>query len=378
MEFPMARKRLSLREFTTGARTLLGILTPRYALSGPRSVALSLANICNTNCIMCDCHSPLLHDHPELVNIPETPFMDSALFERIIRESRAMGAYRVVLAGFGDPSLHPDFDRMLEVMMQLDMEPYVLTNGLALDDKRVAIWAGIRAHFRFSLHAGDVETWLRVHPGGTVRQYERLSRAIKTLAASGVPRVSAMHVIHKHNFDHVREMVEHAREHGLRSILFRPVRAQGPLAPVVLGPQEQEQLRRDLAVCLPLAESYGIHTNLREYLESNLLIAEGALQTSDLYRKIPCYIGWIYAEFDPDGTLRPCIFSQLEMGRMGETRLRDIWHSPRYQSFRREARTMPQRGRLVKGCRCHACCMTKYNINMYNLLHLKSLKYTDA
>jgi MoaA/NifB/PqqE/SkfB family radical SAM enzyme len=304
--------------------------------------------------------------------------MDSALFEQIIRESRELGAYRVVLGGFGDPALHPHFDRMLEVMMRLNMEPYVLTNGLALDEKRVETWATKRAHFRFSLHAGDVETWLRVHPGGTARQFERVSRAITALAASGVPRISAMHVIHKDNCNRVREMVEHARAHGVRHVLFRPVRAEGPLAAVVLSPEEQERLRRDLAACLQLAESYGIRTNLREYLENNLFIDEGALQTAELYHRIPCYIGWLYAEFDADGTLRPCLLSQIEMGRLGDKSLREIWHSPRYYNFRREARTMPTRGRLVKGCHCHACCMAKYNVNVYNLLHFKSLKYSDA
>jgi MoaA/NifB/PqqE/SkfB family radical SAM enzyme len=369
----------NFRALTSGARTLLGILLSRYAPSGPRSVALSIANVCNTNCMMCDCHSPLL-DHQENPSAsPGAPFMEPGLFERIIRESHSLGAYRVVLAGFGDPSLHPDFDRMLDIMMKLGMEPYVLTNGLALDEKRATIWAGKRAHFRFSLHAGDIETWLRVHPGGSVRQYERLSRAIKTLAGSGMARVSAMHVIHKYNFNGIREMVEHAREHGLRSILFRPVRAQGSLKAVVLSGEEEEQLCRNIAEALQLAESYGIHTNLRDYLENNLYIETGVLQTSKLYRRIPCYIGWIYAEFDPDGTLRPCIFSQLEMGKMGEKSLRDIWQSPRYAAFRREARSMPRRGgSLVRGCRCHACCMTKYNINVYNLLHLKSVQYADA
>jgi MoaA/NifB/PqqE/SkfB family radical SAM enzyme len=367
-----------LREVTSGARALIGIITSRYVLAGPRTVALNVANVCNTNCLMCSCHSPLLQNSPESAKGQETPFMDGSLFEQIVRESRALGAFRVVLCGYGDPALHPRFDRMLEVMGQLDMEPYVLTNGLALDEARVRIWATKRAHFRFSLHAGDVETWLRVHQGGRAGQFERVTRAIRALTASGVPRVSAMHVIHKANFNRVRAMIEHARDNGVREILFRPVRAEGPLAPVVLDPEEQEHLRRQLADCLPLAEGNGIRTNIREYLENNLFIDQGALQTADLYRKIPCYIGWIYGEFDLDGTLRPCIYSRIEMGRVGASSLREIWHSPRYRDFRREARTMPKRGSPVQGCRCHACAMAKYNVNLYNLLHLKSLKYSEA
>ena len=374
----VAKVRQRFREFTTGARVLLGLATARYPLSGPRSVALNLANVCNTNCLMCPGHSPLLRDTPELSKLGDVPFMDSALFEQIIRESRGMGTYRVVLGGAGDPALHPSLDSMLELMMRLNMEPYVLTNGLALDDKRVGIWATKRAHFRFSLHAGDLDTWLRVHPGGTAVQFERLSRAIGALAAAGVPRVSTMHVIHKNNCKHVREMVEHAHAHGVRNVLFRPVRAEGALASVVLSPEEEEHLRRDMAACLALADSYGIRTNLREYLENKLFTDDGAVQTTALYRQIPCYIGWLYAEFDIDGMLRPCLLSQIEMGRLGERSLREIWRSPRYHAFRREGRTMPTRGRLVKGCRCHACCMAKYNVNVYNLLHLKSLKYGDA
>ena len=368
----------SFRELVTGARTLLSILCARPALSGPRSVALNPTNVCNTNCIMCSCHSPLLTSEKEFRVLGDVPFMDARIFEQIIRESRALGTYRVVLGGFGDPALHPKFDGMLELMKRLNMEPYVLTNGLALDETRVKLWARQRAHFRFSLNAGDIETWLRVHPGGTARQFERLSHAIRELAASGAPRISAMHVIHKDNFHRVREMIEFARAHGVRHVLFRPVRAEGPLAPVVLSPDEQEQLRRDLAACLPLAEGYGIRTNLRQYIENNLFIEEGALRTTDLYRKVPCYIGWLYAEFDVDVTLRPCLLSQIEMGKIGEASLREIGHSPRYYDFRREARTMPVCGRLVKGCHCHACCMAKYNVNVYNLLHFKSLKVSDA
>ena len=39
---------------------------------------------------------------------------------------------------------------------------------------------------------------------------------------------------------------------------------------------------------------------------------------------------------------------------------------------------MPRRGTPVKGCLCGACCMTKFNQNLYNLLHLKSLRFGEA
>jgi MoaA/NifB/PqqE/SkfB family radical SAM enzyme len=304
--------------------------------------------------------------------------MDPALFETIVRESREMGAFRVVICGEGEPTLHPKFDRMLDLVTRLEMEPYVITNGIGIDHTRAKIWASMRAHFRFSIHAGDVETWLSVHPSGSSKDFENLSRVIKMLASAKTPHVSTMHVIHKGNYLQVRQMVEHAKELGVKEILFRPVRAEGAFTKVVLSPKEEDELGCRLKLSLELAERYGIRTNLQEYIENNLHIRSGRLNTMLLYRKIPCYIGWIYGEFDIDGTMTPCLNSERVMGCAGREPLSDIWHSQRYWSFRRESRSLPKRSKPVKGCKCDSCVMVKYNLNIYNFLHLKSLKYSNA
>ena len=177
----------NLKDMISGARALLGIATSRWVFSGPRSVALAISNPCNTSCLMCWYHSLLLRGagsgdtHQPSVRSQEPPYMDLAVLETIVRESHAMGAFRVVLCGEGEPTLHPHFDCILELVTQLNMEPYVITNGLAVDEARAKFWATKRAHFRFSIHAGDEETWLRVHPFGRPRQFEHLSRVIKLL-----------------------------------------------------------------------------------------------------------------------------------------------------------------------------------------------------
>jgi hypothetical protein len=39
---------------------------------------------------------------------------------------------------------------------------------------------------------------------------------------------------------------------------------------------------------------------------------------------------------------------------------------------------LPRRSEPVEGCECRACCMAQYNVNVHNLLHLKSFKYESA
>ncbi len=373
-----------LRDLASGMKVLLGILSRRRVFTGPRSVGLTIANVCDTDCLMCGAHSPLLKKSPVPDTMPtpafyiRQPFMADSLFEACVQECHDMGTFRLVLGGNGEPALHPRFDNMLGLMRRFHMEPYLLTNGISLDSARVKIWAATPGHFRFSLHAGDPETWARVHPRNKPEQFEHLSRHIKELAAAGVPKVSTMHVIQKANFRQVRRMVEHAREVGVKEILFRPARADGGLSEVVPTAEEEQELHREIPQCLKLAESYGIHTNLAEYLATNLYSHQGKLDTWPLYKKIPCYVGYLHAEIDLDGTLIPCIFSKRVMGKVGVDRLWNIWDSPPYRAYRLEGRAMPRRGTPVKGCLCGACCMVKFNQNLYRLLHLKSLRYGDA
>jgi wyosine [tRNA(Phe)-imidazoG37] synthetase (radical SAM superfamily) len=374
-----------LRDITSGALSLLGIITSKHVFAGPRSIALAISDVCNTNCVMCWPHSPLIRSSEKLQaseqlysNPRSSMYMDPKLLETILRECRQMGTFRAVLGGHGDPSLHPQFDSMLDLMMQLEMEPYVLTNGLSLTERRARLWSSMQAHFRFSIHAGDRETWVSVHPSGTPKQFDRLSNMIKLLVASGKPHVSNMHVISKANFRNIRAMVEHAHQIGVKEVLFRPVRVQGALSEVVLSVEEEVELHKELRDCLKLAENYGIRSNLKEYLENNLYIQSGVMQTYHLYCKIPCYIGWIYAEFDIDGTMTPCLYSTRVMGRAGEQKIGEMWHSSDYWAFRREARKMPQSGKPVKGCSCNACCMAKYNVNIHNLLRFRKFNYGGA
>jgi organic radical activating enzyme len=103
-------------------------------------VTLAISGVCNSNCLMCSCHSPLL----EPKGVAAEPYMEPRIFESIVRECRAMGTFRIALCGDGEPTLHPQFDDVLKLMARLGVEPYVIANGLALDDTRLELWASLR------------------------------------------------------------------------------------------------------------------------------------------------------------------------------------------------------------------------------------------
>lgn len=373
------------RNYINGARCVLGLLSRRFVFGGPRSIALLLSAECNSRCIMCWFHSPLLGVKNEPAGSPRQPhssrnlFMDYELCEAIIRETHEMGTARVILGGWGSPGLHPQIERILSLLVGLEMAPYLITNGLAIDEQRARAWAQLPVHFRFSMHAGDPETWLRIHSGGSLKQYELLEKVIRLLASGGRARVSIMHAIQKDNFRRMREMVEHAHRLGVGQVLFLPVQAEGIIASSVLLSEEEEgvELPQELDRALKRAEELGLHTNLAEYIATRRFIRNGVADTSGLYRRIPCYVGWVYSEFHIDGSMRPCEYSSVELGKAGQQEIRKMWFSPTYERFRREGRDLPLRDTEVTGCNCGKCTMAKFNLNIHALLHIKSRRYDE-
>ncbi|MFC1849533.1 radical SAM protein [candidate division CSSED10-310 bacterium] len=356
---------------------MLGIISRKWVFGGPRLVALIISKTCNSRCVMCWYHSPLFGEKTARnQDLDPATFMDYNLCEDIIRELQMMGTLRVVLGGHGEPTLHPQFERILDLLLDLRMNPYVISNGLTLNVHRAKLWASKGAYFRFSIHAGDVETWLKIHPECSTSQFEEISRCIQVIAASNSAKVALMHAIQRPNFRHIPQMIEHARTLGVRELLFFPVRTDRTLHQIALLPDEEKELASELQTCQQRAEKYEIRTNLLQFLANNHLIRAGQLHTAQLYQNIPCYIGWLYSEFDIDGQMRSCENSDVDMGYAGQQSIGEIWHSPRYRSFRQEALMMPQRRTFIPGCVCKSCPMFQFNINVHNLFHFKKIRET--
>lgn len=370
-----------LRDVRSGLRSLLGIVGRKQVFGGPRLVTLLLSKRMQQPMPDVLVSFPLL-DAAEGMTGSErcSPgtcgpgFMDLQLCETIIRQAHEMGTFRFILGGHGEPLLHPHFTDILDLLLDLGKAPYIITNGLCLDDCYARALADKPVQIRISMHAGDIETWLRVHPASSASQFAVIARAIKTLTLSKRARVSLLHVIQRTNCRHVTKMIEHARDLGVKEVQFFPVRAQGPLTRVLPDSGEERELRNNLQTCLKLAAACNIKTNIEDYLSTNRYIQTGVPDTTNLYRRIPCYIGWTYTEFDTDGTMRPCENSHLVMGKAGETPLKELWYSDRYRVFRSEALN----SRPVDGCLCSECSMNKFNINIYNLFHLRSVDYSSA
>lgn len=118
--------------------------------SYPRRLVLELTNACNLNCIMCGRNAadfkPTMFDMDVFRSLE--PIMDT------IEE--------VTLMGWGEPTIHPHFIDMLEIINKHNARKYFCTNGMNLKKIRNAIFDYNVDVFAVSLDGATDETNSRI------------------------------------------------------------------------------------------------------------------------------------------------------------------------------------------------------------------------
>jgi MoaA/NifB/PqqE/SkfB family radical SAM enzyme len=157
-------------------------LTPQKTSTadyGPRRLTVELTNICNLHCSYC------LRDEDALYHNPAN-FLPVELFARVTRDARdSMGIAQVMFTG-GEPTLHPDFGKLLAAVAALDLKCSFVTNGWHFErvwplliEHREAV-----THVSFSLDGATREAHDHWRGEGS---FERVVRAFSRCWANNFP-----------------------------------------------------------------------------------------------------------------------------------------------------------------------------------------------
>ncbi len=146
---------------------------------GPRRLSIELTNICNLHCSYC------LRDEDALYHTPAN-FLSIDLLQKIFSEGRAvMGLTNVGFTG-GEPTLHPQFARVLDLAADHRLKFSFVTNGWHFE----RIWPTVLAHrdsitnIAFSLDGATREDHDYWRGEGS---FVRLARAFSRCFGNGVP-----------------------------------------------------------------------------------------------------------------------------------------------------------------------------------------------
>ena len=141
-------------------------------------------------------------------------------FETAIREAKPLGLSGLKLTG-GEPLLHPEFPRLLEIVRREELRLVVETNGLLCTPEIAAeIAKSPRRFVSVSIDGADAVSheWVR----GVAGSFEAACAAVRHLAAAGIhPQV--IFSVMRGNVDQVEAIVRLAEDLGAASLKFNVV-----------------------------------------------------------------------------------------------------------------------------------------------------------
>jgi len=132
------------------------------------AVNMEWTSKCNARCAMCPQHA-----------IERPALMTQPTFDRVLQRLDDARVFRVVVAGYGEPTTHPRFMRFVSAVGEHPARFDMATNGQALDAARLQHVDGKLGLMLVSFSSIDPNVYGRVHRN---LDHERVKRNIRTAA----------------------------------------------------------------------------------------------------------------------------------------------------------------------------------------------------
>ena len=276
---------------------------------------------------------------------------------RVLRQGRELGAAQLGFSG-GEPLMRDDLEIMVAEAHKLGYYSNLITSGIGLNEKRIAAFkeSGLE-HIQLSFQDStrEMNDFL-----SSTKTFELKRKVAKLIKQYDYPMVLNC-VLHRHNIDHVQQILEMAEAMGAEYVELANTQYYGwayvnrdQLLPA------RDQLKR--------AEE--VTNRFRERIGDKMRIF---FVVPDYYEERPkaCMNGWgaLFLTVTADGLALPChearMLPGLEFPNVREHDLGWIWYdSPGFNAYRGDAwmkepcRSCPEKVKDFGGCRCQAYMLT--------------------
>jgi MoaA/NifB/PqqE/SkfB family radical SAM enzyme len=318
---------------------------------GPSWVQIGITEHCNYRCGMCWAHSNRLPKQHRNHVLPRE------CFERLIDQFSEMGTQRLDIGGTGEPLLHPDALEMLQYVKAAGIHCVLITNGSRLTPEMCDAFVEIGLDsLNVSLNSAADETHRRI-TAGPVGERSRIVQMLRYLRGSRArreaakPGISVSFIVQRDNWSEITDIAEEAIQLGLNNVEFAPLGINEASRELALSPEEECEVRLRMDLAQAMLDKAGLTTNARHYLS----YTQGAEWSRGVFGQTPCYVAHFFCRVLADGGVDPCGVSRRVVGDATQKQFRDIWLSPAYSAFRREAFRLPKLGHELEGCGCYTC-----------------------
>ena len=299
---------LNMKELEAGATVLQ---------SYPRRLVLELTNACNLNCIMCGRNAadfkPTVFDMDVFRSFE--PIMDT------IEE--------VTLMGWGEPTIHPHFIEMLEIIDKHSARKYFCSNGMNLKKIKDAIFDYHVDVFAVSLDGATDATNSRIRRGSKIEQItENLKDIVRIKKERGLkyPWINFVFCAMQSNIRELPDLVRLAAEIGIEEVkvVYLTVFGEDLMNESLWG--QEELVREVFEEAIRVGEELGIVLKLPHYI--------GEDEAGNKLHK-DCFVTWRDFFLGSDGYVRPCMSTPIHFVEYDKEKdFMEMWNAPEYQKYR--------------------------------------------
>lgn len=301
--------------------------------SYPRRLVLELTNACNLNCIMCGRNAadfkPTMFDM-EIFRSFE-PIMDT------IEE--------VTLMGWGEPTIHPNFTEMLEIINRHSARKYFCSNGMNLKKIKDAIFDYQVDVFAVSLDGATDETNSRIRRGSKIEQItEDLKEIVEIKKERGLkyPWINFVFCAMQSNIRELPDLVRLAAEIGIEEVkvVYLTVFGEDLMNESLWG--HEELVKEVFEAAIRVGDELGILLKLPHYI--------GEDEAGDKLHK-DCFVAWRDFFLGSDGYVRPCMSTPIHFFEYDKKKaFMEMWNAPEYQKYRRIVNNQQEMESPCKRC----------------------------
>jgi len=291
----------------------------------PISINLDLTSACNYSCPFCV--------DSKLINAGKTLALEE--IEKVIDTLHSHGLLSVILIGGGEPTLHPDFEAVVETIKRKGIQVGIATNGSRLEKiEAIADRLEEKDWVRILIDAASEETFKELHqPRTKLTLHQILEKAEKIKEKN--PRVSlgysyvvvweGVDVDGKRLRPNIQEMpraVELARKFSFDYISFKPclIRGEESQRETLLqnvGPSKESEIAKEIKIQLQKARE--IAGDKVKILESSNLKAMLDQETERIKRQPKrCHMQFYRTVVSPFGIYHCPAFRGVEIAKIAE------------------------------------------------------------
>lgn len=286
--------------------------------SYPRRLVFELTNACNLNCVMCGRNAadfkPTVFDMDVFRSFE--PLMDTV--------------EEVTLMGWGEPTIHPHFNEMLEIINRHSARKYFCSNGMNLKKIKDAIFDYKVDVFAVSLDGATDETNSRIRRGSKIDVItEDLKDIVRIKKERGLkyPWINFVFCAMKSNIHELPDLVRLAAEIGLDEVkvVYLTVFENDLMHETLWG--SEEEVREVFEEAMKIGDELGIALKLPHYVGEDV--------AGDKLHK-DCFVSWRDFFLGSDGYVRPCMSTPVKFFEYDKDKdFMEMWNSKEYQNYRK-------------------------------------------